>query len=166
MLTKHGSERSSTRTVHGKRRALRLHCQEMTPNHLATGYVITNTYHITNFIAYLSRHGLNLFHVLYQIKSGTTSDGMKQANRAVYGLWKPGQKRALSVVCLNGIVSYRRSGRRQGILLYAILYGIEHRTSKIQEGAYRDGKRDRNILQYHMACVQEYHSCTQAIHFL
>ena len=39
------------------------------------------------------------------IKSGTTRDGMKQANRAVYGLWKPGQKRALSVVCLNGIVS-------------------------------------------------------------
>ena len=37
-LTKHGSERSSTRTVHGKRRALRLRCQEMTPNHLATGY--------------------------------------------------------------------------------------------------------------------------------
>ena len=37
-LTKHGSERSSTRTVHGKRHALRLRCQEMTPNHLATGY--------------------------------------------------------------------------------------------------------------------------------
>ena len=37
-LKKHGSERSSTRTVHGKRRTLRLRCQEMTPNHLATGY--------------------------------------------------------------------------------------------------------------------------------
>ena len=29
--------RNSTRTVYGKRRALWLHCQEMTPNHLATG---------------------------------------------------------------------------------------------------------------------------------
>ena len=35
--------RSSTRTVHGKRRALWLHCQEMTPNHLATGYKLEHT---------------------------------------------------------------------------------------------------------------------------
>ena len=35
--------RSSTRTVHGKRRALCLHCQEMTPNHLATGYKLEHT---------------------------------------------------------------------------------------------------------------------------
>ena len=35
--------RSSTRTVHGKRRSLWLHCQEMTPNHLATGYKLEHT---------------------------------------------------------------------------------------------------------------------------
>ena len=35
--------RSSTQTVHGKRRSLWLHCQEMTPNHLATGYKIEHT---------------------------------------------------------------------------------------------------------------------------
>ena len=35
--------RSSTRTVHGKRCALWLHCQEMTPNHLANGYKLEHT---------------------------------------------------------------------------------------------------------------------------
>ena len=35
--------RSSTRTVHGKRRSLWLHCQEMMPNHLATGYKLEHT---------------------------------------------------------------------------------------------------------------------------
>ena len=42
---------------------------------------------------------------LFQVKSKTVSEGLKQLDNAVFGLWDRNQKGMMGILCVDGLVS-------------------------------------------------------------